>query len=146
MIFVSAAIIGLGEGGILPLAVSLIAEHFEGGTQATALGFQGMFINIGGFFLNFVGGALAAHYFKDLFFLYFINLPLAVIILFLLPKGDIEKPQKGEKARIFTPYLFVFLVQAFFVGVCVMTVMANVAMYVFELRLGMSVSTENVHS
>lgn len=137
MVFVACGFVGFGAGGLIPLSSALIGEYFEGTARAMVMGTQSIFVNGGGMLLNLAGGFLAAMYWKDLFFIYLPSIIIAIIILVLLPKGSLEKPEeKGERVPLFTPFLGVLMFQGFFNGLAMMTFMANITPFIFELGIG----------
>lgn len=137
MVYVACGIIGLGTGGLIPIVSALIGEYFDGAARATVMGVQGLFVNGGGMIIQLVGGFLAATYWKNLFLMFLASLAIALIVLILLPKGTVEAPEvKGEKVKIFTPFLGIMMFQGFFTGFCMMVFMSNITFYVFDLGIG----------
>ena len=137
MVFVACGIVGFAAGGLIPLGSALISEHFDGAVRATVMGMQSIFVNGGGMLIQLAGGFLAAIYWKNLFLVYLASIVIAVVVALLLPKGSIEAPAgKGEKVKLFTPFLGTMMLQGFIVGLAMMAFMANITFYVFDLGVG----------
>lgn len=136
MLYVASIIIGIGNGVIFPISSGLIAEHFEGGERASVTGIQALFVSGGGFLINYVGGMLAASYWKNTYLLYLSAIPAIIVIMILLPEGNVEKAEQGEKVKLLTPFLIALTIQAFIFGICWMTLLANATYYIFDLGIG----------
>lgn len=142
MLYVACGVFGLGNGALFPLTSGLIAEHFEGGQRATVMGSQSIFVNGGGVLLNLAGGFVAAMFWKGVFLIYLASLVIAVIVLVLLPKGEVERAPENadegpaEKPKVFTKFVAVLMFQGLFIGMCFMTFMSNVTLDIVELGIG----------
>lgn len=142
MLYVACGVFGLGNGALFPLTSGLIAEHFEGAQRATVMGSQSIFVNGGGVILNLVGGFVAAVYWKSMFLVYLVSLVIALVVLVLLPKGEVERASEAsgeggaEKPRVFTKFVGVMMFQGLFIGLAFMAVMSNVTLDIVELGLG----------
>ena len=147
MVYVAAAIIGIADGSFIPMTAALIAEFLDGSKRATAMGIQGIFVNGGAVVLNFIGGFLAATFWKNLYYIYFAALPVAIILLLVLPNGgQKEVASPGEKAPVFTKFECSFLFTFFFNGLAFMTLLSNIAMWVFEAAIGNEVQAGIIQS
>lgn len=136
LLYISSIFIGIGNGVLLPIASSLIAEYFQGGERASVNGLQSLFIGGGGMLFNIFGGILAAQNWRSLYLLYIIALPIILSTLFLLPEGRIETREEGVKVKIFTPYIILLSLQSLIFGIAWMTLFSNITYYVFDLGIG----------
>ena len=72
------------------------------------MGLRVVFMNGGGIVLTLLVGSLAKSYWKNIYLLFLLCIPVALICLFLLPKGRIEKApneEKGEKVGFVKKYM-----------------------------------------
>lgn len=75
ILFVWAALLGVGIGMVAPIAPSLITELFEGGERQTMLGLQNSAANVGSMLMTFLGGFLAAGGWWFGYLVYLVALP-----------------------------------------------------------------------
>ena len=141
MVYVAGALSGIAGGALIPVAQGAIAEYFDGNKRATFMGLNGVFVNGGGVLANLVGGILASIFWKDLFFVHIAAVIVALVALFLMPVGGVEKVEQGDKAKVFTRYLAIMMLQGVFIGIAMMTMPSNLTFYVFELGIGNEVQS-----
>lgn len=105
MLYVSAAIVGAGQGFMLPLLGDIILNTFQGKEKDTMLGLQTTFSTGGSAILLMVAGPVCLSGWTNTFFIYLIAVPVLLLVLFCMPMG--EKPQAipaaaggGSKAMI----------------------------------------------
>lgn len=110
---------GLGGGVLLPIAQAIILETFEGREQSIAISVFGMVTIIAPILGPVLGGYITENY--SWHWIYLMNIPIGVFILFLTLKFFEEPPYARKQANVKTDYLgLIFL---FFFAVCFEIVM-----------------------
>lgn len=135
MIYLASVIIGLGNGMLRPLASALVTEHFTGDERTSMVGVQAVFTNIGGTLFNLIGGILAGAYWKRIYLLFLVFLPVAVVVQVCLPRGTAEKASSGDKPKLST-FSYGLGILALLFGLCWMTFMTNISSLVEFHGLG----------
>ncbi len=100
-IMVGRALLGLSVGAIATSATTLIADNFKGEQRYRLLGFQGMFMQLGG--VVFIGGAgfLTGYYWRAPFAIYLSSWLIAVVAWFFVSEPSLsEKDQGGGRIRL----------------------------------------------
>ena len=136
MVYVAGCVAGFASGALLSAVLALIPEHFQGKQCALFMGLQSVAISVGAMLINGIGGAISAIYWKNIFLVYIVIVVINIIVALLMPKGKVEKPETGEKVKVFTPFVGIMILFGFFVGVQLITLNANITMYVYELGIG----------
>ena len=95
MLFVWAAMLGLGMGLFIPTMATVVNHSFVGDERAGVLGIQSAFLNIGGILLTVFGGLLAAISWRTNYLVYVPALLVALCTATLLPANKL--PEKGSK-------------------------------------------------
>ena len=117
MIYLTSVIIGLGNGMLRPLPSALVTEHFSGDERTSMIGIQSVFTNIGGTLFNLIGGLLASIYWKKIYLLFLVFLPVAVVAQVCLPRGSAEKTDSGDKPSL-SPFSYGIGILALLFGLC----------------------------
>lgn len=104
ILYVSAAVIGAGQGFMLPLLGDIVLNTFQGKEKDTMLGLQTTFSTGGSAVLLMLAGPVCLSGWVNTFYIYLIAVPVLLLVLFCMPAG--EKPQPvpaaegGSKAMI----------------------------------------------
>lgn len=100
ILYAGALLVGAGQGIILPTLGALILESFEGDERNRMLGLNTAFYNAAAAGLLVVAGIVCATGWVNVYFLYFVAVPVLIIaILFLNPEEKkAEAPAEGEAA------------------------------------------------
>src|SRR5699024_858088 len=88
--------LGIGVGLLMPLADSLINDHFDGKERTKMMGYNPAFSNFGGILTMLFAGWLATLSCEAPFNLYLLGLVIFILVFLYLPKGQIQKPAKSE--------------------------------------------------
>lgn len=134
-LYIASAFIGFACGMMIPLVTGLIAEHFEGEERTRVLGIQAIFNNGGTLVTQFIGGLLVDIHFHYLYLIYFATIPVMICAGILLPKGIVEKPEAGEKVKVFTPFLALMMIEVFLVSTAFSAFLMNISLYITETNL-----------
>lgn len=97
LLYIWAALLGVGFGCILPTNSGVLAENFDEKTRGGLMGIQSVFTNIGAMYLTYVGGWLAAINWHLNYLVYLIGLIPVVLCIIFLPN---DKPEKGTRANV----------------------------------------------
>lgn len=133
LLYCASALIGFGASMLTPIASALVAENFQGEERAAMMGLQSLLINGGAILLNLLAGFLGRNSWRNTYMIYFMIIPVMIGISILLPKGIVEKTQKGEKAKVLTPGLLILMLQVFLFGLGYMTFMTTISIYTASL-------------
>ncbi len=85
VLLVIRALQGMGIAGLLPVAMTLIRDFFEGPKRVKAMGYLTSVLAIGGTIAPIIGGNLAVLSWRFAFLFYTVSIPLAVAIYFWMP-------------------------------------------------------------
>ena len=91
ILFAFSGCIGIGVGILLSITATMISIYYQGEEQASLMGLQNTFNNLGGMVLNILGGILAS-----IAWYYDFLAPLILIPGFLMVFSSVPN-QKGEK-------------------------------------------------
>ena len=85
---------GIGSAPMASIGVTIISDIFSGNDRARALGFNNTMMYIGYIIYPILGGALAGIAWNYPFLLFFLALPLAIIVLLYLkvPEPEVSQP------------------------------------------------------
>lgn len=100
ILYAGALLVGAGQGIILPTLGALILESFEGDERNRMLGLNTAFYNAAAAALLVVAGMVCATGWVNVYFLYFVAVPVLIIaIVFLNPEEKAAPaPSEGEQA------------------------------------------------
>ncbi len=87
---------GIGIAGMMPVAMTLIGDLYDGEERVRAMGAVSATTGIGSAAAPFIGGMLAGIIWRVPFFLYLLTIPLSFLILAVIP----EKKKTGEPIKI----------------------------------------------
>jgi MFS family permease len=94
---------GIGIAGMMPIAMTLIGDLFDGKERVRAMGVLSATTGVGSAAAPFLGGMLAGITWRIPFFLYLLTIPLAVLVLLVIPI------QKNKEVRNIKDYIRSFL-------------------------------------
>ena len=141
-LYISAVLIGCGQGCIEPLVNTLTLRHFEGQPRARQIGLNSTFGTGGATIVTLIAGVLALSGWLNIFYIYLIAVPVLVLTLIFMPKGEKPVPApKTEKARVPVPArVFVQAGLLIIVFIGYVTFPINVGMLVDAQGIGDSAS------
>ena len=138
ILFVWAAVIGIGLGMVAPVAPALINESFAGQEKQTMLGWQNSASTIGSMIMTFACGFLAAAGWHYGYLIYLIGIP-GIILAFAGLKSAVRQEQAGiEKAARGKFHLVIWremVIAAVFL-MLYSAIPANISMLVAEKGVG----------
>lgn len=144
-LFVSSALIGIGQGFLITYASAILAEHFEGNTRGWSMGIKQAASSVGIAGLTIATGFLVTTFGPDKWYnaylVYLLVIPIILLTIFLLPKGkpDVKLVGKGVGLKglkkVFTGNMIYMNIMFFFLAAF------NFAFY---LNIGMSVTAKGL--
>lgn len=132
MLMLASVIIGIAIGTLTPISSALIAEYYEGSKRASMMGIQSLAINGGGFLITLLAGFLTVSKWENVYLSFIVMIPVILAAIFLLPQGNIEKEKPGKKVKVMNARMSLFLTEAFFFGVGLLTFTGNISFVVAE--------------
>ena len=136
-LYLSAIMIGMGQGFMAPLVSTLTLRHFENKPRERQIGFNAASSSAGAALFTVLAGVLALSGWLNIYFLYFFAVPALILVIVFMPLGEKPVPVPQEKkektpvpARAFVLALFLIMM---FIG------------YVaFPLNIGILVDAEGI--
>lgn len=137
MLYAASVVIGVGLSFVVVTSSSLISDYFTGLEKSRVMGFQSIFVSIGGTLIAKGSGLLTAMAgWKRGYLVFLIALPIIIIILLTVPKGETTpRAAKGEKSGISVSMVY-FGVLCLITGIFVATFNTNIAMYLDRKGIG----------
>lgn len=137
MLYVASIIIGAGLSLVVVVSSSLISDYFTGIEKSRVMGFQSIFVSIGGTIIAKGSGMLTAMAgWKRGYLVFLICIPIVLIVALTVPKGEaVKKEESGEKAGISGSMIY-FGALCLITGIFVATFNTNIAMYIDRKGIG----------
>ena len=141
-LYISAVLIGCGQGCIEPLVNTLTLRHYEGQPRARQIGLNTTFGTGGATIVTLIAGVVALQGWLNIFYIYLLAIPVLILTIIFMPKGEKPVPvEKTEKAKIPVPgrvYIQAILLILIFIGY--VTFPINIGMLVDAQGIGDSAS------
>ena len=138
ILFVWAAVLGVGIGMVAPLAPALINERFQNAEKQTMLGWQNAANTLGSMLMTFIGGFLAIMGWQFGYLVYLLGIPGIIFTIIGLPRDKKTSAVKADAPKR-EPFRLVIWKEMVITLVLLMgfsAVPANLAMLVAERGLG----------
>lgn len=137
MLYAASIIIGAGLSLVVVVSSSLISDYFTGIEKSRVMGFQSIFVSIGGTIIAKGSGMLTAMAgWKRGYLVFLICIPIVLIVALTVPKGEVvKKEESGEKAGISGSMVY-FGALCLITGIFVATFNTNIAMYIDRKGIG----------
>lgn len=101
ILYVWAAILGIGFGFMMPTTNGIIADHYDENERGGIMGMQTIFTNCGGIYLTYVGGALAVINWHMNYLAYLIGvIPLILGCIFLPSDNPNNRPAAVKQEKV----------------------------------------------
>ncbi|MBQ1468548.1 MAG: MFS transporter [Solobacterium sp.] len=143
LLYIWAAMMGIGIGLVVPMATGSVAEFFTGSEQRDLMGWQSSAANIGAMLMTFAGGYLAMIHWSWNYLVYLIILPGLFLTWLYYPKES-----SGKKSELPFKYLGISRVALCCLLACSTTLFfnmipTNISMLVRENGIGSSAQAGN---
>lgn len=119
LLLAARVLLGLGTGMLLPYTTGLIHACYQGQEKQKMLGFSVAMNNLGAILCNFAAGWLAVKGWRPLFLLYWVALPVLLLVLAYFRKLPVAKSKqkvslKGEQHIFFIAFCAFGVMMIFF--------------------------------
>lgn len=137
MLYAASIVIGAGLSLVVVVSSSLISDYFTGIEKSRVMGFQSIFVSIGGTIIAKGSGMFTAMAgWKRGYLVFMICVPIILIVALTVPKGTVvQKEESGEKAGISGSMIY-FGALCLITGIFVATFNTNIAMYIDRKGIG----------
>ena len=143
-LYISAVLIGAGQGFMSPLVSTLTLRHFENKPRERQIGLNATFATGGATIFTLLAGVMALSGWLNIYFLYFVAIPALILVIVFMPLG--EKPaqvvEEEKKEKVIVPagaFVMAALLIIMFLGY--VTFPINIGMLVDAEGIGDSAST-----
>lgn len=86
VLLIMRALLGIGNGIIAPLSLSLIADFYHGEERASTMGLSSAMATLSGIIMPLISGWLAIYDWRLAFATYLVSLPVALLVALYLPE------------------------------------------------------------
>lgn len=140
MLYVASIVIGVGLSFVVVTSSSLISDYFTGIDKSRVMGFQSIFVSIGGTIIAKGSGMLtAASGWKHGYLVFLITIPIVLVIMATVPKGTTTpraaKTEDGQGSGLSGSMLY-FVILCLITGIFVATYNTNIAMLIDRKGIG----------
>lgn len=136
MLYLSSIVIGTGLSLVVVTSSSLISDYFTGIDKSRVMGFQSIFVSIGGTIIAKGSGSFTAAWGWERGYLVFlIAAPIIIAVFCMVPKGEVVVPAKDEKKGI-DGHMVYFGILCLLTGIFVAVFNTNIAMYLDRKGIG----------
>ena len=136
MLYAASVVIGAGLSLVVVVSSSLISDYFTGIDKSRMMGFQSIFVSIGGAIIAKGSGlftAMAGWHRGYLVFL--ICVPIIIIVLLTVPSGEVV-PKAEKSSGGLSGSMVYFGILCLTTGIFVATFNTNIAMYIDRNGIG----------
>ncbi|MCR5397833.1 MAG: MFS transporter [Lachnospiraceae bacterium] len=136
-LYLASIVIGTGLSLVVVTSSSLISDYFTGIDKSRVMGFQSIFVSIGGTIIAKGSGTFTATWgWQRGYLVFLIAVPIIIAIFCMVPKGEIQKAaDSGEKSGIDGSMVY-FGILCLITGIFVATFNTNIAMYLDRKGIG----------
>ncbi len=136
VLYVAAALIGVGMGVLNVMSSALVSDHFKGLDKGRVMGVQSIALSCGSALMSWLSGEIAktAHWSRAML-VFLIALPLLVVFLLFMP-ADSRTPIQPSGKAVYNRRLIFFVILTLFWGLLYTSFQTNVAMFIEETGYG----------
>ena len=116
-LYVSSILLGLGIGLINVISSSMISYYFDGEEKMKVMGYQSIFVSIGGTLFSYLSGLLAKINWPYSYLCFFLALIVIVINIAFLPNDKLESESKTKEKLPKRIYLLAVISILFFISI-----------------------------
>ena len=131
-------LLGAGVGLVMPLALTLISDHYDGKERAKMFGYNTAFSNVGGIVTILLAGYLASLSWNAAFNVYWLGLVIFVLVLFYLPTNEPIKVDKHKRREKVPFYVYGYALAACGVMLAYTAIGTNMALFLEQNNFGSS--------
>ena len=131
-IYLSSILLGLGIGLINVISSAMIAYYFDGAEKMKVMGYQSIFVSIGGALFSYFSGLLANINWPYSYLCFLMALVVIVLDIYLLPNDRLQAKEEKSKEKLPSRiYLLGFISVLFFISINVFN--TNIALLLEQL-------------
>ena len=108
-IYLSSILLGLGIGLINVISSTMISYYFKGEEKMKVMGYQSIFVSIGGALFSYLSGILANITWTYSYLSFFLALIVIILCIIYLPNDKLEKIDKTKEKLPPRIYLLAFI-------------------------------------
>ena len=116
-LYVSSILLGLGIGLINVISSSMISYYFDGEEKMKVMGYQSIFVSIGGTLFSYLSGLLAKINWPYSYLCFFLALIVIVINIAFLPNDKLESESKTKEKLPKRIYILAVISILFFISI-----------------------------
>lgn len=116
-LYVSSILLGLGIGLINVISSSMISYYFDGEEKMKVMGYQSIFVSIGGTLFSYLSGLLAKINWPYSYLCFFLALIVIIINIAFLPNDKLESENKTKEKLPKRIYLLAIISILFFISI-----------------------------
>ena len=136
MLYAASVVIGAGLSLVVVVSSSLISDYFTGIDKSPMMGFQSIFVSVGGAIIAKGSGLFTAMAgWARGYLVFLICIPIIIIVLLTVPKGEVVQQAEKTKAGISGSMVY-FGALCLITGIFVATFNTNIAMYIDRNGIG----------
>ena len=136
MLYLASVVIGTGLSLVVVTSSSLISDYFTGLDKSKIMGYQSIFVSIGGTIIAKGSGSFTAAWgWEKGYLVFLIALPIIVAVFCMVPKGKIVVPAQDEKSGMDSKMVY-FGLLCLVTGIFVAIFNTNLAMYLDRKGIG----------
>lgn len=138
MLYLVSAVIGTGLSLVVVTSSSLISDYFTGLDKSRLMGFQSIFVSIGGTIIAKGSGVFTANWgWQKGYLVFLIAAPIVIAVFSMVPKGEVPEPveEESESSSINGSMIY-FGFLCLITGIFVATFNTNLAMYIDRYHIG----------
>lgn len=139
-------LLGVGVGLIMPLDASLINDYFEGKERTLMMGYNSALSNFSGIVTMLLAGWLATFGWRLPFNVYILGVFIFLLVLFFLPKGEVQQAPQGEKSYKIPLIVYCYSLAMGGIMLAYYSVATNMALFLEQNNLGGAVLTGTIVS
>lgn len=128
--------LGAGVGLIMPLSMSLINDYFTGKERTQMMGYNSAFSNFGGIVTMMLAGWLSTFGWRVPFNVYFLGLIIMVLIIFFLPKGEVQQTDNNEQKTKMPLAVYGYALAMGGIMLAYYSIATNMALYLDQNNIG----------
>ena len=136
LLYAASIVIGAGLSLVVVVSSSLISDYFTGLEKSRVMGFQSIFVSIGGTIIAKGSGLFTAMAgWKRGYLVFLICIPILLIVALTVPKGEVVAKEEKASGGISGSMIY-FGALCLITGVFVATFNTNIAMYIDRKGIG----------
>jgi len=144
--YIAALCSGLAMGGTQVVSGALISDYFEGDSRGVLFGLCSLFVGIGGVIFMMIAGNMGAIAWYKAYLAYLAVVPMFLIELLFMPKGNIEVAKEGAPRAKISKTVLVIAALTFVYFACNQVYSSNISLLLAERSLGGTAEAGNVSS